>query len=286
LPPAKVYCPHCRTEATELLAFLFIQSSSVYCKNCGWNIGTATKTLRGEMWTTFLLSGVGVLLAVTAWIRGANGIKDALIIAVAFLALPLASGLVARYRLSKIGELPPGVSQQAAFAQPPGLPTPNGTDPVKDPALSMRPRQARLSMRGYVYVAAMTVVTALVMFLLYRCVQILAASSKSSIVWAMLLVLSWGAVLWQCISFFRNRIREKWLLTNGELSHGFVVNQSTTRNGSLIVYRYRESMGSAYQFRVTDFSNKLCDQMPIHVFYEPLDSRMSAALESSLYRIG
>jgi hypothetical protein len=52
------------------------------------------------------------------------------------------------------------------------------------------------------------------------------------------------------------------------------------------VYSYRDSSGKGFQNRVTDFSNKLYEEMPIHVFYDPLNSCESAALESSLYRVG
>jgi hypothetical protein len=52
------------------------------------------------------------------------------------------------------------------------------------------------------------------------------------------------------------------------------------------VYSYRDASGKGFQNRVTDFSNKLYEEMPIHVFYDPLNSCESVALESSLYRVG
>jgi hypothetical protein len=46
---------------------------------------------------------------------------------------------------------------------------------------------------------------------------------------------------------------------------------------------YRDASGNGFQNRATDFSNTLHEEMPIHVFYDSLDSRESAVLEGSLY---
>jgi hypothetical protein len=98
------------------------------------------------------------------------------------------------------------------------------------------------------------------------------------------LVYSWA--LWSCAFFFRNRIRERRLFMNGELSNGYVVTQSETPYGRHIVYSYRDTIDTGFQNRATDFSNKLYEEMPIQIFYDPLNPRESAALESSLYRLG
>jgi hypothetical protein len=52
------------------------------------------------------------------------------------------------------------------------------------------------------------------------------------------------------------------------------------------VYRYRDLGGKLFQNCATDFSNTLYEDMPLHVFYDQLDSCESAALESSFYRVG
>jgi hypothetical protein len=281
---ATVYCPRCRTEATRIGAFV-MYGGGIYCKTCGWNSAKTAKKLRTDMWSMFAVAGIGAILAVTAWVRGPDGIRDAIIVAVAFVALPLGPGLVAWSRLSKIGPLLRDAPPEVALAVEPALATPIGRDQAKDAALAVKPRRAYLSARGYMYVGRVTVGTALVLLLLYLCLPGLRSSSSNSLAGSAIAILVWCAALWQCISFFRNRVREKRLFTSGELSTGLVIDQSTTRNGSLIVYSYKDSVGKVYQHRVTDFSNKLCEQMPIHVFYDPLDPRISAALESSLYRI-
>jgi hypothetical protein len=277
----KVHCPHCHTEATEIRAFLF-QGSIAYCKNCGWNIGKATTKLRSDMWAMWLASGIGVLLAATAWMRGSFGIRGALGIAVPFVALPLGSGLVTKYRVSRIAALRPGAPQGAR----PALATPAAPDQEKDASLAARPRMVRLTMRGYMYTAGVAVATAFVLWLVSLVLRGIASPSNAAIARNViaLFVSSWA--LWSCVSFFRNRIRERRLFMNGELSQGFVLNQSRTRYGSIIVYTYRDAAGNGFKNRATDFSNRLYEEMPIHVFYDPLNSCESAALESSLYRVG
>ena len=61
------------------------------------------------MWATWAVSAIGVFLAATAW--GRWGISGALAIAVPFIALPVSSGLLTRYRLSTIAVKQPGASE-------------------------------------------------------------------------------------------------------------------------------------------------------------------------------
>lgn len=116
---SKVHCPHCHTEATEIRAFLLIQNSVAYCQSCGWNIGKATTKLRLDIRAMWAVAGLGVLLAVTASMRGTFGMRGAVLLAVPFVALPLSSGLVAKYRLSRIAEIQPGRPGQAVHGTTP-----------------------------------------------------------------------------------------------------------------------------------------------------------------------
>jgi hypothetical protein len=132
----------------------------------------------------------------------------------------------------------------------------------------------------------MALVTAFVLWLLSFGLQGVAGPSNADRAKSAFVLLVWGLSFWSCISFYRNRIREKRLFTNGEVSEGVVLTQSDTRIGRRIVYSYRDGSGTGFANRATDFSNKLYEEMPIHVFYDPLKSRESAALEGSLYRVG
>jgi hypothetical protein len=279
-----VHCPHCPREATELRAFL-LQHSTAYCAGCGWNIVNARTKLRTDMWAMWLVSGLGILLAATAWVRGPYGISGALLIAVPFVALPVGSGLVTWYRLSNIAVKQPDSTEQSVNGSTTASAARAATVQVNDVSLGTRPRLVRLTTRGYLYSSGMVLVTAFVLWLLSFGLQGIATPSNTDKAKSAFIVLVWGLSLWSCISFFRNRLREKRLFVNGEVSEGVVLTQSETRMGSRIVYSYRDGRGSGFQNRATDFSSKLYEDMFIHVFYDPLDSRESAALEGSLYRV-
>lgn len=278
-----MHCPHCHQEATEIRAFLF-RHGVAYCGSCGWNIERATEKLRIDMWAMWATSGTGLLLAAVVWIRGA-GVSGALVIAVAFVALPLGSGILTRHRLSKIA-FRRADAPERVVPPPSAVPaTQAGEYQASDLSPALQPRVPRFTMRGYFYSAGLVLGTAFVLWLLSLSVQGIAGASSTGKTKSVFALLVWGLLLWSCVSFFRNRIRERRLFTNGELSQGIVLTQSNTRFGSRIVYGYRDVSGNSFQNRVTDFSNQLFEQMPIRVFYNPLNSRESAALESSLYSL-
>jgi hypothetical protein len=240
------------------------------------------------MLASWMLSGIGVLLAATAWMRGRADLRTALALAVPFVALPIGSGLVSKYRLSRIAAVRHRSPQQVVHGAAPAGATREVADQTGDLSMAMRPRTVRLTMRGCTYIAGVAMATAVVLRLLLLSVGLWGAAGQSSggIVKEVLALFVWGWALWSCISFFRNRIRERQLFANGELSQGLVLRRTETRYRTLITYTYRDATGNGFQQRATDFSSKLYEEMPIRVFYDPTNSLMSAALESSLYRVG
>jgi hypothetical protein len=238
------------------------------------------------MWDMWLVAGVGVLLASTAWIRGPYGVSGAAMIAIPFVSLPLASGLVTKYRLSRLADVHPERQQRVVDGETASSANRTVADHERDASLAMRPRVVRLTMRGYLYAAGMTVLTAFVLWLLARVLRGISGLSNAAIAKHVFAILVYSWFLWSCASFFRNRIRERRLFMNGELSQGYVLNQSETPYGRHIKYNYRDASGAGFQNWATDFSNKLYEEMPIHIFYDPLNPSESAALESSLYRLG
>jgi len=90
---------------------------------------------------------------------------------------------------------------------------------------------------------------------------------------------------WISFAFLRNRIRERSLFVNGEFATGTVANRSEGSQGAYIVYAFQAASGRTFQNRVFDFSKNQFEQMPVHVFYDPLNPSRSAALEASVYRV-
>jgi hypothetical protein len=70
-----------------------------------------------------MTSGIGVLLASTAWARGTLDLGGALGLTVPLVALPIGSGFVSNYRLSKIAAIRPDSPQQAFHSAAPAAAT-------------------------------------------------------------------------------------------------------------------------------------------------------------------
>jgi hypothetical protein len=181
------------------------------------------------MWA---VAGLGVLLAVTA-MRGPFGMRGAVLLTVPFVALPLSSGLAAKYRLSRIAEIQPGRPGQAVHRITPPSATQVTANQDNDVSLAMRPRTLHLTMRGYLYTAGVALAPAFVLWVLSLVLRGITGPSNLAILGKYVVALFvWGWALWSCISFFRNRIRERQLFINGELSESFVLTKSRTRYGA------------------------------------------------------
>lgn len=256
--------------------------SEFYCGDCGWNVDKATKNLRIAAWASWGAAVAGVVLAALV-LKGPGGAEGALLIAIPFVLMPFASGLVTRFRLSKIAVRHVGAKVPAAG--PVAAANRDDTSPQNDVAFAARPRAVRLTTLGYVYSLGMALATALVLWLMSFGVRGLVSSSSANKTKSLFAVVVWTAFLWSCVSFYRNRLRERRLFTHGEISRGIIATQSNTQIGSRIVYRYNDGNGNSFQNRATDFSKKLYEEMPIHVFYNPLDSRESVVLEGSLFQL-
>jgi hypothetical protein len=227
---------------------------------------------------------MGVLLATVVWIRGV-GMSGALVVVVPFIALPLVSNLFIRQKLSTIADAQPRASEHIVTELSAHSQAEVSACQIDDVSRLSRPRDTRLTMRGYFYIGAMILLTAFLLWVLSLLLPEIIGVSSTNKTKSLFASLVWALGLWSCVSFFRNRIRERRLFMNGELSQGMVVSRSDTRAGRQIVYCYRDGRGHGFQNRTTDFSNRLYEEMPVHVFYNPLDSRQSAVLEASLYRV-
>lgn len=277
----RVHCPNCHKEATAVRAFFLADGSEFYCGDCGWNVHKTATNLRIATWASWGATVVGVVLAALA-LKGPWGTQGALLIAIPFVLLPFVSGLVTRFRLSKIE-----VRQVGSRVAPGPVAVANRVDatPQNDLEFTARPRAVRLTRRGYAYSLGMALATAFVLWLLSLGVRGLVSPSSANKTKSLFIVVVWTAFLWSCVSFYRNRLRERRLFTHGELSRGIIATQSNSQLGSRIVYSYNDGNGKSVQNRATDFSKKLYEEMPIHVFYNPLDSRESAVLEGSLFQL-
>lgn len=276
----KIICPRCRSDATQLPAFLS-NHSVAFCDHCGWNIPIATARIVTDIRGGWLAGAIGLVLVLLAS-RGPWGFKGALLIGVAFLWLPASLVLVGRHRLSRIKRI---ATARAPTLDPAAVSQTQSNSELDQSCLAPRPRQVKMSWLGRFYVVGVGAATVLGLWLLSFMVQTLVHPPPGAILKLVFGVAVYCGWCWACFAFFRNRIRERNLFVNGEFAAGTVATRTEGREGAHIVYVFQAS-GAAFQNRVFDFSKNQFEQMQVHVFYDPLDPSRSAALEASVYRFG
>ena len=257
--------------------------SVAYCEHCGWNIPAAASRTLADIRAGWLVSALGLVFAWLAW-RGPWGIGGALGIAVAFLLLPASLALIGQYRLSKIKRLATSPLQATGPAASGGqLQSDFELDRF---CLTPRPRKVKMSWLGRLYVVGVLGATVLGLWLLSFMAQTLVHPPPGAAVKLVFGVGVYCWCCWICFVFFRNRIRERNLFVKGEVATGTVATRKEGDQGAYIVYVFQAASDGAFQNRVFDFSKNQFEQMPVHVFYDPLDPSRSAAFEASVYRIG
>ena len=87
------------------------------------------------------------------------------------------------------------------------------------------------------------------------------------------------------IVFFRNRLRERQLLSNGELTSGYVISQNNGRYTQSIQYCFTPSGGKLISGRCADASRSLYEGMTVPVFYDADNPGRSMPLDCSLTKI-
>jgi hypothetical protein len=223
-----------------------------------------------------------MVLALLAW-RGPWGFTGALGLGVAFLLLPASLALLGQYRLSRIKRIATGLARTASPVAADQHTQSNFE--LDGFCLTPRPRQVKMSWLGRLYVVGVGGLTVLAMCLLSIMVRGLlhpVPGAALKVAFAVVVYSWWG---WCCLAFFRNRIRERNLFVNGEFTKGTVATRMEGSQGAHIVYVFQSASGRAFQNRVFDFSKNQFEQMPVHVFYDPLDPSRSAALETSVYHV-
>jgi hypothetical protein len=106
-----------------------------------------------------------------------------------------------------------------------------------------------------------------------------AAKSWLALLLPDVLINSWAVV------FLRNRMRERELISNGELTTGFIMLQENNRYTQNIAYGYKDMAGSSLTGRCSDASHSLYEGMTGAVFYDPRKPERSVLLEAGLTRL-
>jgi hypothetical protein len=276
----KLICPACGKEATKVAA-AFSTASAAYCKHCGWNAALSVKKLRLDLQGWWIAAIFGMLFSLFVSFKA--GIDDALLVASAFVLFPCVLAWLSHFRIQRVKKFQ---AQSEASGATPLTPPMNAPQPlVSGLQYGERPRSVKLSWRGWLYsagVGTLLLVLLVLLKLIFKEEPLSLHSGKDALVLGFFI---WYA--WLCISFFRNRWRERRLLLEGRFANGIVTEQKEqSRSLPQIYYSFRSLTGVEFRARTTDFSRRLYEGMPISVFYDELDPARSVALEASVFWIG
>jgi len=282
----KVNCPQCGSPAARVG---LIDGYKFYCSRCGWN----HEIVQGELSSTIneglLLVGLFVAVAVVVCVRNPIEVWTCAGIWLAFSGLPICYALSAFRQLRKLRGLSfqpatdhfPGfsVSEMAS----PGVPSRTIAFKEKEfPELAAlpRPRKLKMTWKGRFYVVFALVLLSL--FTVYG-LPLLWTESQHRRTWS--LVAPFVAIYGYSLAFFRNRLRERRLLANGELASGYVTAQSNGRYTQSIQYCFKLPGGRLAFGRCNDASRSLYEGMTVPVFYDADNPTRSIPLDCSLTRI-
>ena len=96
------------------------------------------------------------------------------------------------------------------------------------------------------------------------------------------LVIPLAIICGNFFAFFRNRLRERQLLANGELTSGYVTAQNNNRYAQSVQYSFKLSDGRVAVGRCADASRSLYEGMSIPVFYDVDNPTRGIPLDCSL----
>jgi len=152
-------------------------------------------------------------------------------------------------------------------------------------AALQRPRKLKMTWKGRLYLAFTLIVVSL--FTAYGAPALWREfrnpRPSHGRHWSLLLPLA--LIYGYSIAFFRNPIRERQLLANGELTSGYVTAQSNDRYMQSIQYCFKLRGGRLGSGRCNDASQSLYEGMTVAVFYDADNPTRSIPLDCSLTKI-
>jgi len=241
---------------------------------------------------SLVLVALGVIFAIVVRIKN-SGESWAWAILIAFSGLPVYYALSAVLQMRKLKSMSfqrvVDQSRAIAISEMPESGAPSKTIVFEDrefPELArvLRPRKLRMTWKGRSYTAFALVVVGL--FTVYGlpalwCEFKNPRSSRRNWTLVASLIIIYG----YSFTFFRNRLRERQLLGNGELSSGYVTEQNNGQYTHSVQYCFKLSGGRLGFGRCNDASRSLYEGMTVPVFYDPDKPTHSIPLDCSLTKI-
>jgi hypothetical protein len=271
----KVICPNCGSLATGAS---LIRGRKYYCAQCGWNVDIAQAELRSSIKAASGVAALGALLAVVALIRNPGDRAPSVMLMVTFLGLPGAWSLGAWNRLRKLRVFP-----AANVKKGPAPNTISSKNAYNELADLARPRKIRTTWQGRLYFALALLAVGLWTYFGVPAMWNGFRDTRATNTWG--LVAASVVIYGYSFGFFRNRLRERQLLVNGELASGHIVKQTNGRYNQRVEYAFKDAAGKTIMGRSIDASRSLYEGMSTPVFYDPIEPKRNISLDCSLTKL-
>jgi uncharacterized protein (DUF983 family) len=286
-----IQCPRCGREAAG--GGRFWRDAKPYCPACGWNIDRAN-TLGGKnqkilavyfVGIAVVLCLVGVFAATSA--AGSRNPHLGRFVAFAIVLTVLAVISWHRSKSQKSAQMP-GTTTTAS----PSFNTFNApSNPVHASyerlQMLRRPRSIRLKTSMRIFVAVYLIVLASATYSIFIVAQRGGAKPGFTALPNLIPLVMFG-LIWSIVAatMFRSILRDRSLLTDGEIAIGTVTSQSYAggeNRESRIVYEFKDAAGRTISGKCADRTRKLFEEMQTPVFYDPTNPTKNVALAGATY---
>jgi hypothetical protein len=283
-----IQCPRCGREASG--GGRFWRDGKPFCPTCGWNVDRA-QTLRGQnqMLAAAYFVVVGIFLGLLgAFARPSSEHRRSFAIFAVFVV-----GLVfiSWFRKNWRNTLPP--SGPSAASSPPvtlaGEVANSASASYERLRMLRRPRAIRMKTSMRIFVTVYLIVFAGVAYAIFLTVDRGAKGQLKSLLPNALPLALFGLV-WSIVAFtmFRSVVRDRSLLTDGEIAIGTVTAQFYSggeSRESKIEYQFKDGGGRVFSGKCADKTRKLFEEMQTPVFYDPMNPAKNVALAGATYDV-
>lgn len=290
-PMPKVKCPHCESPA---LSVGLTDGYKFYCSRCGWNHSIVEVELSSAIRVHLILLCLALLLVVVARLKSPGEWRVWAGIILAFSALPMYYALSSFLQLRRLRsfsfESAPDQSRTFNISEMSSSGIPTKTIAIKEkefPELAtlQRPRKLRMTWKGRLYLTL--TLTLVSLFTAYGVPALWSEfrnrQTSHGRQWSLLLPI---VLIYGCsVAFFRNRIRERQLLANGELTSGYVTAQNNGRYTQSVQYCFKLPSGRLAFGSCNDASRSVYEGMTVPVFYDADNPTRSIPHDCSLTKI-
>jgi hypothetical protein len=287
----KVKCPHCELPAVRVGV---TDGYKFYCSRCGWNHQVVQGELSSAIKIHLVFLCLPVLLIMVARLKSPNEWRTWAALILTASGLPMYYALSSFLQLRRLRSLSfESAPDQAAALNisemsSSGIPTKTIAFKEKEfPELAalQRPRKLKMTWKGRFYLGFTVIVVGL--FTAYGVPAIWSKFSnpQSSHGGPWSLLFSVAIIYGYSLAFFRNRIRERQLLANGEVAAGYVTAQSNDRYTQSIQYSFKLPSGRFAFGRCNDASRSIYEGMTVAVFYDADNPKRSIPLDCSMTKI-